>query len=1482
MKRKLCSILALSCFILLGAGYYVGVPFVLNSKKFEHFAENTLRNKYGYNIDFNEPKFKTGIIPSISFSATEINLLNDDRTKAFSVLNPHVKIRLLPLLLKNIEIEKADADAVVANIIYDKNNTFKIGQYPIKLSDKQIFELVRLSANIDQYGIVLNDEVQGKTAKLYGDYFRIYKYRKNKILLLSTDSKLFADGKIAVIKADLDVALPFNKIVEDKARVDISVMDLDLSNFSNYAAVLSKGQIKELRGIINFHSNTEFVNGHKNIKSLLIADKFGIIGKDRASSIYSDYPIEVTQNVHLIDDGVKIDNVRVMSEGLDFYITGGVYKTKNKYPTLDLHVSARNISGANLIPLFPGSETLNPDFNFYKLKEHMIYGKAKGHIDIKGDANYPNLYGNALLTDVYLKKPIPNTTQNGVIKLSFDKHTMNIDVHVPTDKKEYVDVKGSFKLFRDRYSDMTIKSSKNIDLVKAYDVLMPLRDIFKFELGPIPMMDIPAGYGNAEFRIAGSRENPHAWGDIKFRDGVASFITINNMVAKNISGWVKFDGDKVTFKTDTTTLNNLPVDIDGTCMMSGDLSVNVKGDNQNSEDLLKIINTSPILSELQAMLAPITSASGKTKVFLNIFGHVNRGQEPVFNKDLFAKGTIEFISNKMTFFPQKVPASDLSGTVNFDKQDGNFKIDGKLVNSQVSTNGFIKNNTLTANAYSNKFNAGDGWHIAHLFYGDKILPIPGINTVSTSFSGHYKGVMSVNNFDYSKIIAKGKIYSNLGAKSPIVINNSDFDIKKGHVHLSPIRGMFQHNPFNLQIDIDNLLTPKQVYNGYFSMKNFDTSSLNGLVIPEYPQLKDFDQFNGKIDIASRIKDNNIRLYSQLGNTSCVYKPKHLKIRIADGNVLYDSNNMNLNRINGHIGEMPVFINGKINKIFSDNPNLNIYLTARPSQEFFDQFFNSQSVYPIKLKGDIVFLSQLNGPMDRLGTKTEIKLDEKSSLYYMGATIGDLTNSVNINIDSISGKDWIKLNNFKYDKIISSQNGKKFPNNQLTASGTVQLLGNNNVKFNNFKVKTNNPTDAKIFNIIFKKPFMKQGVFTSDLTINGTSLSPKITGPFSITSIDVPMLNANVKDLNLDFKPNNINIKAKSSLMENEILVQADMQNKLSSPYIVNNINIDVDKLDVNEILKLLQNYDTNLYKQNYGMQENNKNLEASQVILKSGTIKANKIKIQDLEATDFVSHFSINKDMLAIVKDYTFKLAAGTVDGDATYNLKDYKLNFDTHIKNFNAQSISESLFNLKSQFFGTLNGDMSISCTGKAPEDCIKTLAGNGNFVINDGRMPKLGSLEYLLKATNIVTSGITRISINNIIDLITPLKTGQFQSITGNFKLNNGKVEDIEVFSKGKDLNLYLTGTYDIETYVAKMEVYGTLSANLTSVFGKLKNLSLNTLLNTIPFLNNNEYSPEITAKIEKIPKDEKFSVSRIFAAIIDGDINGMSYVKSFKWVK
>ena len=124
-----------------------------------------------------------------------------------------------------------------------------------------------------------------------------------------------------------------------------------------------------------------------------------------------------------------------------------------------------------------------------------------------------------------------------------------------------------------------------------------------------------------------------------------------------------------------------------------------------------------------------------------------------------------------------------------------------------------------------------------------------------------------------------------------------------------------------------------------------------------------------------------------------------------------------------------------------------------------------------------------------------------------------------------------------------------------------------------------------------------------------------------------------------------------------------------------------------------------------------------------------------------------------------------------------------------NANDITLALFDLKNQIYGDMTGKINLSCNGADFHSCMTTLNGRSVFNVKNGRMPKLGSLEYLLKAGNLVKGGITGLSINSVIDLITPLKTGEFSDITGSIEIADGLANDIAITTRGKDLNLFIS---------------------------------------------------------------------------------------------
>ena len=197
------------------------------------------------------------------------------------------------------------------------------------------------------------------------------------------------------------------------------------------------------------------------------------------------------------------------------------------------------------------------------------------------------------------------------------------------------------------------------------------------------------------------------------------------------------------------------------------------------------------------------------------------------------------------------------------------------------------------------------------------------------------------------------------------------------------------------------------------------------------------------------------------------------------------------------------------------------------------------------------------------------------------------------------------------------------------------------------------------------------------------------------------------------------------------------------------------------------------------------------------------------------------------------------------------------------------------------MTGTINLSCNGTNYQSCMQTLNGNSIFNVKNGRMPKLGSLEYLLKAANLVKSGFTSLSINSIIDIITPLKTGEFSDIYGAVRIKDGIARNFEATSKGKNLSLYIAGTYNFSTSIADMQVFGLLSKKLSTLFGPIGNLSVNTLFNIIPGVDLSKDN-SVLEKINKIPGIELSSKAyRKFIANVKGNLNGDNYVTSFQWI-
>ncbi len=1496
MKKK-WKIVTAAGILLLTCGFYTwGIPAVVNIKAHKNFIENKIYENSGYIVDIGNPELSMGMFPSVWIKTDNFSILNEDNSKALSIENPRFKVKIFPLLFKKVEISKVSATKEDIYFVLSKEGKFQLGEYPLQVNAKQDFTLEKMDLNLGAYNVLLDDKLNGQKLTVNGEYFEHGKFVQNKQLKFGTKGVLKVQDKATDYFADVEINLPINQFSEDKLKINAKIEDFDISSIAEYARILSKDQLKDLNGTVNFSATTEDNSfGHKRVIAEVSTKNLEILGKDKAASIIYKDDLTAKINFTTVENGVNFKNSTITSKNIYASVDGSIYKLGQKYPYLDLSVAAKTSRLDEICSLLPGTETLIPEFNLYKLKKYVFYGSGEGKIKFKGVANRPFVTGFVKIRDGYLIHPIKGAPANANIDLNFVGKKMNLDVYVPTSKDQSVSVKGMVLIDGSKYSELQIESTDSVSLAPAQEVLNPLHEILKFQLGPVPILKV-AGLGGIKLRSAGKKVDPHIWGEIHFRNVTASFNDIHNLVLKNGSGEVIFNDTQTTFKSYHATINGKPVEIKGDCSVLGKLNVLVTSKGQNIPQLIKVINTSPILVDIQKVVAPFTNPRGVADVFLNIYGNAKNAETIEFNKDLFAKGTITLHNATTVMQDTYLPFTRVNGVVNFNQYDSDYDINGYVRGSKIFVKGTGSNSQIDLTAKSDRFAIGD---CNDLLYPKMNLPYQKeVGKIDVAFTGHYKGVAEAGKLDYNNVLVDGKFLSNRASSNPIKINGGTFTIRKGELKTSQLSGLFNNNPYTLSLTLTDIYDKMNISNAVFNFKNFDVSVLN-VVKTQMKLPKELEQqmalisdIRGKTNINGHINNGKIWANTNLANISFVYKPYNTLVRILNGQAKIRGNELYLERVNTKVSSMPVFIDGSVSDIYT-KPNLHLFVSAKPTQVFFDRFLNSKSVYPVKLKGDVNFNAHLRGTLERLGIRSNLNIGENSSIYYMGATLagaptgtisseGMTTNPVSLISDVVLYPNKIKLNYLRYNQTITSQNKRASVQNQLNASGEVMLLKDNVLGFKNLKITTNQPTNAKIFNILMKKPTIKQGVFTSDVIINGTSLAPKILGNLNVTSVDIPLLDSTIRDISVDFKNDFIYLKSKGVILTNDIIMFAKILNKTEPPYVIDDVNVQMDVLDLNVISNALNDFDADYTRTNHIKTNGSMPVTPEQFIIKHAEVNADKILIKKANATNFKSDISLGADHIFNINKYRFNLANGTVDGRLSYNLSSQNGYGEMHIKNADASIIGENFFDMPGQMYGLVTGEMSVACKGVTSVDCINTLSGNGNFTVADGRMPKLGSLEYLLKAGNLITGGITGLSINGIIDLITPLKTGNFQSISGSIKIKDGIANDIQVFSKGKDLNMYLTGSYNIATLVADMEVYGSLSKNFSTLLGRIGNASLNRLFSAIPGISINEINPKSTSNINKIPNFDKNNTLRVFKAEIYGDINGNNYVKSFRWIK
>lgn len=1439
-------LIILLTFIILWVGV---LPFVFS--KSASFLCERYAKKNNAIVELLEPKVILSLIPVADFTAKKVFLKIEDEEKIFEIQNLKFRLRLLPLISKKVHLNFLVADT----ILFDTSVGQKI-ELNANLMEKcknlgficDDFDIKNFRILIRQTGIGLPVIYEGKNL--------IYKL-KSRYLQSSLDSKLIVGDKVSKIIWNL--YLPKNNDIKS-TKFEIDIGNIDISAFKTYLSPYFSDELKSIAGRINIQAS-------KNELKTMLSD-FKIRMNDDYKSIIFPEKLDIISKFHINKNQIDFESVKLFSEKINITFSGKVFDYLSKSNTslnMNVQIDASKID--TIIAMLPALEL--EELNIYNLKKYKFFGNVIGNISIKGRLPEPDINGNVYINNATLINPLRKNNWGSIIKLKFLGRNFDFDATVPVNGVEKVVVKGSQEIYNIKYADLIVKSISNVDFKKASEIVTPLHEILNFMVGPLKMVDIN-GVGNIDIHVKGNRKNPHLWGVLNIDASEICFVKMQDLVIKNSFSKFVFNDQDVIFTLEKGLLNNKEISIKGLCSLFGKFDFDIKTLEQPIDNLYKALRKGTLIPEFNS-LPNLDKISGISDIELNIYGAVKNANEIALNKNIFAKGTIA-VKDAMVAM-QNIKIKDLNGNVNVNGVNSDVNFQGKMDNEDLSIKAKINKNIIDLVLSFPKFNPNifiENVEIRNRQY----LPI-------VSLDAKYKG--NIEDFEYEKIKLYSVIIPEFSNKF-INYDGGEIVFENNKLFLKKIKGFISNkmNNFAIDLKLEKPFAENSVANGEFVLQSPNIQFLNDIVLQRILP-EDLDNLlrkvhfeDGALDLNCLVRNNKLNFDMDLSKYKLIYLPLELPIKIINGNLVFKNDVLNLNKINILADEMPILLDGDIKNLLTA-PRFDIYINSKPQQEFIDKYINDKQIYPIKIRGDIVYSAWLKGDINDYDLKALVNMSKDSSVYHFGATVGDVENAIILElISKVIDKKGLRIKEFSYDKLIESQSGKQTRLNMLKAWGGVDVY-DDDLFFKDLRIKTNTPTDARIFNIIFRKPNIKQGQFTSDLKINGKLSNPDVLGDFHIFETEIPFFDTTLKNISLSFKEKVIDFSSKGEVLGNDILFNGLMKNKLCAPYHIEKALINTTNLDLNRIVEKLKVSEVD----NVSTFQSFEGFNLADITFNNVKLKADSIQLRNINATDFTAVTSLNSQGKFDVKDFVFNIAKGSLSGDYNYDLKTAETGLNLKADKINANDISWALFDLKNQIYGDLTGNINLTCNGTNFQSCMQTLSGNSKFKVKDGRMPKLGSLEYLLKAGNLVKSGFTGLSISNVVDIVTPLKTGDFSEISGLVRIKDGIARNIEISTTGKDLNLFIWGTYNFSTSIADMEVFGYLSRKITNMFGAIGNFSMNTLLNLIPGVDLSGES-EILEKINKIPGVEFSSKNyRKFLAEIQGNINGEDYVKSFRWI-
>ena len=1470
-----------------------------------------VKENSGLTVCFSNTKVRT--LPDLTISITADNFsisMPDEQENILSTARCNLRIAILPLLFKNISVSKFSSDDFKLIIQRDRDGVFDFEKFisneikfPLKLRFK------KANVQINNINVSFLDKKFDKKLEYVSDALLFSASDNPKKLEINTKGILKTCALDSLNCHDTNVAfyfdsrLPINKYLDYKdTNFDIDIRNINLAPYLPYFNEFSGNIFNNLsaKANLSFKKNQDRTNANYlfNVELSDVLANFNYNGKKNIISLPATTSLSlpfIAQKRELL-----IKPSDVLSHDINLNFSGLVknYKTKNPKPDINLKIT--NSEFMSFIRIIPASFVVYKTDIINELLKANPYAKLNGEINISGNYKKPDINGDIKVDDLYLFTR-PKNFDTASVDCNFDGDIVNVNVYVAGPNNQFVKVKGHSEIYGKQTGEYDVVSSDSVDLAFAHKYLIPVQRVIGFKLGPLPFMKI-SGNGKIHIKTSGTIYDAVVYGKFKAKNITASMDGLNT-VLRNGKIELDFNGKIINIVNTSADMSGGVFELRGFADDYNNLDVKTQITNVTATDILNIAKTSTLIKTYSGDLSFIKQAKGDLNLSIVFKGKAKSLEGLDFIKYIKPTGEIILKNVSATILPN-YNFSNIKGKIAF-SDTFNVDIVTKFSGADSYLKGSITPNEsdLTKSSAKFKLNLNLGVKMLsysrllniikeqHYFSNNDLkflltnAPLNKIDFLFNAF-GMVKGEIPANfkKQDYSKVKLYGNFepinsdvsknikfidgkYSADGSK--IIISNSHVKFFDSDVYADGHINDFIRNPqLNLKLSANN-----------FSFGNVQNFVNNSDIKLFRILLSDFVDYKGYLDFNLNIKKNFPYGKIKFNNISMFNKKQQIPLILKSGAIKFTGEKIFVDAFNFNYGNTPIYFNATARDYLSKKPLFNAMFSTNIDESSADKLINPYLTYPFKVKGEIRLKGRIKGDFNNYSLISYLTLPRGTDITYMGANFGDIQYDREFEANANFAKNSAKINNASYVMFIPSQNNKPTPVTMLKAYGNL-ISNGKNLSFSNFRIFTPNAVTAKVFNVIFKKSVLKQGLFKCDLNLNGSVLLPHATGKINFRNINIPLYSTKINDLDCDISKRKIIATIKGKSFDSDVEIFANIQNKQTLPVIVENLNIMSKKTSLSQLIEGI----SQLPKGSSDIVPGQPIiLKPKDLLILDGHASADEIELYNIKASNLKMHFSNPTGDMLNINDMSFDIAGGNIKSSGNFDVSSMLFDIDSVVNDCDANTLSENFLGLQNQIYGRTNAKIKLK--GKIPENAqdIKLVSGNVNFSVNNGKMPKLGSLEYLLRAGNLIKSGILGLTLNNLIEVLMPYKTGEFSAIKGSFELGAGKISSLEIFSKGNNLSLFIYGNYDIINDDANIEVLGRLSKNVSNVLGAAGNASLNTLLSTLTGNKIKEGArSQIVENVNKIPLIEISADDyRLFLAKIKGKLNSEDYVKSFNWL-